>query len=166
MLSQQREQERGQRVSLLFTKAMMYGIRCWILARRYNKRINLANKAFLQLDDMRVEVSRREQEIMQMATKMKTLEEQHQDYQKHIAVLKESLCAKEEHYTMLQTDVSSAHHMANRKVKPGGLKAPRISRCSAPKATLPQLPAATLCNNLAFLLKFETFSIQALKLFC
>ena len=77
-----------------------------------------------QLDDMRVEVSRREQEIMQMATKMKTLEEQHQDYQKHIAVLKESLCAKEEHYTMLQTDVSSAHHMANRKVKPGGLNAP------------------------------------------
>ena len=74
--------------------------------------------AFLhQLDDMRVEVSRREQEIMQMATKMKTLEEQHQDYQKHIAVLKESLCAKEEHYTMLQTDVSSAHHMANRKVQ-------------------------------------------------
>merc|ERR1719234_1422889 len=58
-----------------------------------------------QLDDMRVEVSRREQEIMQMATKMKTLEEQHQDYQKHIAVLKESLCTKEEHYTMLQTDV-------------------------------------------------------------
>ena len=82
------------------------------------------NKAMLQLDDMRVEVSRREQEIMQMATKMKTLEEQHQDYQKHIAVLKESLCAKEEHYTMLQTDVSSAHHMANRKVKEGGLKAP------------------------------------------
>ena len=69
---------------------------------------------------MRVEVSRREQEIMQMATKMKTLEEQHQDYQKHIAVLKESLCAKEEHYTMLQTDVSSAHHMANRKVKGEG----------------------------------------------
>ena len=69
-----------------------------------------------QLDDMRVEVSRREQEIMQMATKMKTLEEQHQDYQKHIAVLKESLCAKEEHYTMLQTDVSSVHSQANRKV--------------------------------------------------
>ena len=122
---------------------MMYGIRCWILARRYNKRINLANKAFLQLDDMRVEVSRREQEIMQMATKMKTLEEQHQDYQKHIAVLKESLCAKEEHYTMLQTDVSSAHHMANRKVKEGGLKAPetaaaphRKQRCCTAAAPL------------------------------
>lgn len=37
---------------------------------------------------------------------MKTLEEQHQDYQRHIAVLKESLCAKEEHYNMLQADVS------------------------------------------------------------
>lgn len=42
-----------------------------------------------------------------MAAKMKALEEQHQDYQRHIAVLKESLCAKEEHYSMLQTDVSS-----------------------------------------------------------
>ena len=115
---------------------------------------NSDNKSILfQLDDMRVEVSRREQEIMQMATKMKTLEEQHQDYQKHIAVLKESLCAKEEHYTMLQTDVSSAHHMANRKVKPGGLKAPRISRCSAPKATLPQLPKLPRC---AIILHFSS----------
>ena len=70
-----------------------------------------------QLEDMRVEISRREQEILQMATKMKTLEEQHQDYQKHIAVLKESLCAKEEHYTMLQTDVSAVHMQANRKVQ-------------------------------------------------
>merc|ERR1712038_1397734 len=69
-----------------------------------------------QLDDMRIEISRREQEILQMSTKMKTLEEQHQDYQKHIAVLKESLCAKEEHYTMLQTDVSCVHMQANRKV--------------------------------------------------
>lgn len=28
-----------------------------------------------------------------------------QDYQRHISVLKESLCAKEEHYNMLQADV-------------------------------------------------------------
>ena len=70
----------------------------------------------LQIEDLRLEISRREQEILQMSTKMKTLEEQHQDYQKHIAVLKESLCAKEEHYTMLQTDVSSVHSQANRKV--------------------------------------------------
>ena len=94
-----------------------------------------------QLDDMRVEVSRREQEIMQMATKMKTLEEQHQDYQKHIAVLKESLCAKEEHYTMLQTDVSSAHHMANRKVKgEGASKGPIWSLIRTDKRLLSDPP--------------------------
>ena len=52
-------------------------------------------------------MQRKEQELMQMQAKMKTVEEQHADYQKHIAVLKESLIAKEEHYNMLQLDVSS-----------------------------------------------------------
>merc|ERR1711981_1050259 len=70
-----------------------------------------------QIDDMRIEISRREQEILQMSTKMKTLEEQHQDYQKHIAVLKESLCAKEEHYTMLQTDVDELRQKLEQKNK-------------------------------------------------
>ena len=69
---------------------MMYRILCWTLVDRRRCKENEQNFLF-QLDDMRVEVSRREQEIMQMATKMKTLEEQHQDYQKHIAVLKLSL---------------------------------------------------------------------------
>ena len=59
-----------------------------------------------QLDEFRAEITRRDQEILAMSAKMKTLEEQHQDYQRHIAVLKESLCAKEEHYNMLQADVS------------------------------------------------------------
>lgn len=59
-----------------------------------------------QLDEFRVEIQRRDQEILGMAAKMKALDEQHQDYQRHIAVLKESLCAKEEHYNMLQADVS------------------------------------------------------------
>merc|ERR1711953_1377528 len=58
-----------------------------------------------QLEDMRVEVQRKEQDLVQMQAKMKTVEEQHADYQKHIAVLKESLIAKEEHYNMLQLDV-------------------------------------------------------------
>lgn len=58
----------------------------------------------VQLDEFRVEIQRRDQEILAMGAKMKTLEEQHQDYQRHIAVLKESLCAKEEHYNMLQAD--------------------------------------------------------------
>ena len=72
---------------------------------------------------------------------MKTLEEQHQDYQKHIAVLKESLCAKEEHYTMLQTDVSSAHHMANRKVKgEGASKGPIWSLIRTDKRLLSDPP--------------------------
>ena len=58
---------------------------------------------------MRLEVQRKEQDLMQLQAKMKTVEEQHADYQKHIAVLKESLIAKEEHYNMLQMDVSSTH---------------------------------------------------------
>ena len=54
---------------------------------------------------MRLELQRKEQDLLQMQAKMKTVEEQHADYQKHIAVLKESLIAKEEHYNMLQIDV-------------------------------------------------------------
>lgn len=61
-------------------------------------------RSCVQLDEFRVEIQRRDQEILAMSAKMKTLEEQHQDYQRHIAVLKESLCAKEEHYNMLQAD--------------------------------------------------------------
>lgn len=33
---------------------------------------------YLKLDDFRLEITRRDQEIMAMAAKMKTLEEQHQ----------------------------------------------------------------------------------------
>merc|ERR1712001_464329 len=58
-----------------------------------------------QLEDMRLETQRKEQDLVQMQAKMKTVEEQHADYQRHIAVLKESLIAKEEHYNMLQIDV-------------------------------------------------------------
>ncbi len=61
--------------------------------------------AHVQIEELRMEIGKRDQELLAMGAKMKTLEEQHQDYQRHIAVLKESLCAKEEHYNMLQTDV-------------------------------------------------------------
>ena len=64
----------------------------------------------LQFDDARTEIQRRDQEIVALTAKMKTLEEQHHDYQRHITVLKESLCAKEEHYNMLQADVSTFYH--------------------------------------------------------
>ena len=59
-----------------------------------------------QIEDFRLEIQRKEQDLVQMQAKMKTVEEQHADYQRHIAVLKESLIAKEEHYNMLQIDVS------------------------------------------------------------
>lgn len=58
-----------------------------------------------QVEELRMELNKREQEFLAMGAKMKTLEEQHHDYQRHIAVLKESLCAKEEHQNMLQADV-------------------------------------------------------------
>ena len=94
-----------------------------------------------------MELQRKEQEMMQMNAKMKTVEEQHADYQKHIAVLKESLIAKEEHYNMLQLDVrylvfgqnvSSFHFLFNfrltsfepnwkRKTKPSKRKLERPS---------------------------------------
>ncbi|GFV07966.1 BRCA1-associated protein [Trichonephila clavipes] len=61
------------------------------------------------MEELRIELNRRDQEIMAMNAKMKTLEEQHHDYQRHIAVLKESLCAKEEHYNMLQADNYHTH---------------------------------------------------------
>lgn len=70
---------------------------------------------FAQLDEFRVEIQRRDQEILAMSAKMKTLEEQHQDYQRHIAVLKESLCAKEEHYNMLQGDVEEMRQRLEEK---------------------------------------------------
>lgn len=58
-----------------------------------------------QVEELRLELNKKEQEVLALGAKMKTLEEQHQDYQRHIAVLKESLCAKEEHHNMLQADV-------------------------------------------------------------
>lgn len=72
-------------------------------------------RSCVQLDEFRVEIQRRDQEILAMSAKMKTLEEQHQDYQRHIAVLKESLCAKEEHYNMLQADVEELRQRLDEK---------------------------------------------------
>lgn len=73
---------------------------------RYSCDIRVCSVVCTQLEEFRSEIQRRDQEIVAMSAKMKTLEEQHTDYQRHIGVLKESLSAKEEHYTMLQADVS------------------------------------------------------------
>lgn len=69
------------------------------------------------LDELRIELNKRDQELLAMGAKMKTLEEQHHDYQRHIAVLKESLCAKEEHYNMLQADVEELRQRLEEKNK-------------------------------------------------
>lgn len=65
------------------------------------------NLTYRQVEELRLELNKKDQEVLALGAKMKTLEEQHQDYQRHIAVLKESLCAKEEHQNMLQADVST-----------------------------------------------------------
>lgn len=70
-----------------------------------------------QNQEMKLELSKRDQEILALGAKMKTLEEQHQDYQRHIAVLKESLMAKEEHYSMLQADVEELRSRLEEKNK-------------------------------------------------
>ena len=64
-----------------------------------------------------MELNKKDQEILAMGAKMKTLEEQHHDYQRHISVLKESLVSKEEHYSMLQNDLEELRHRLEEKNK-------------------------------------------------
>lgn len=75
------------------------------------------DKELLKLEELRSELNKKDQEILAMSAKMKTLEEQHQDYQRHIVVLKESICAKEEHYNMLQTDLEELRQRLEEKNK-------------------------------------------------
>lgn len=57
------------------------------------------------MEELRAELTKRDQELLTMNAKMKALEEQQRDSQRHIRVLKDSLVAKEEHYNLLLTDV-------------------------------------------------------------
>jgi hypothetical protein len=57
------------------------------------------------MEELRAELSRRDQEMLTMGAKMKALEDQQRDSQRHIRVLKDSLMAKEEHYNLLLADV-------------------------------------------------------------
>lgn len=50
-------------------------------------------------------MAKREQEVLTMGAKMKVLEDQQRDSQRHIRLLKDSLIAKEEHYNLLLADV-------------------------------------------------------------
>lgn len=57
------------------------------------------------MEELRAELTRRDQEMLTMGAKMKALEDQQRDSQRHIRVLKDSLIAKEEHYNLLLADV-------------------------------------------------------------
>lgn len=64
-----------------------------------------SQKHHCQMEELRSELSRRDQELLTMGAKMKALEDQQRDSQRHIRVLKDSLVAKEEHYNLLLADV-------------------------------------------------------------
>lgn len=70
-----------------------------------------------KLEELRSDLNKKDQEILAMSTKMKALEEQHQDYQRHIIVLKESIVAKEEHYNLLQSDLEELRTRLEEKNK-------------------------------------------------
>lgn len=54
---------------------------------------------------MRNELVKRDQELLTAGVKIKSLEDQNRDSQRHIRVIKESLIAKEEQYNLLLADV-------------------------------------------------------------
>lgn len=94
-----------------------------------------------------MEIQKRDQEILALSAKMKTLEEQHSDYQRHITVLKESLCAKEEHYNMLQADVSAPSVFRNSYFGQTLTSLPFIQRDAAPVVYTQFPPIQTPTRN-------------------
>jgi hypothetical protein len=59
----------------------------------------------VQVDDIRTEVTKRDQEILGLSAKLKAVEDQNHDFQHHINLLKEGLMRKEEHQGMVQNEV-------------------------------------------------------------
>lgn len=57
------------------------------------------------MEELRNELVKRDQELLTAGAKLKALEDQNRDSQRHVRVLKESLIAKEEHYNLLLADV-------------------------------------------------------------
>lgn len=56
------------------------------------------------MEELRSELAKRDQELLTVNAKMKALEDQQRDSQRHIRLLKDSLVAKEEHYNLLLAD--------------------------------------------------------------
>lgn len=57
------------------------------------------------MEELRAELVKRDQELLTASAKLKALEDQNRDSQRHIRVLKDSLDAKEEHNNLLLADV-------------------------------------------------------------
>ena len=58
-----------------------------------------------QVEQMRKELSQKDSELLTLQTKLETLSNQNSDCRQHIDVLKESLSAKEQRASILQTEV-------------------------------------------------------------
>lgn len=61
--------------------------------------------SFEQIDQLKLELSKKESELLALQTKLETLGNQNSDCKQHIEVLKESLTAKEQRAAILQTEV-------------------------------------------------------------
>uniref|UniRef100_A0A3B3RNM6 ELKS/RAB6-interacting/CAST family member 2 n=1 Tax=Paramormyrops kingsleyae TaxID=1676925 RepID=A0A3B3RNM6_9TELE len=60
-----------------------------------------------KIDQLKLEVSKKESELLALQTKLETLNNQNSDCKQHIEVLKESLTAKEQRAAILQTEVDA-----------------------------------------------------------
>lgn len=59
-----------------------------------------------QLENVKADVQRKETDYCALKTQMETLEKQGIDQQRHIAVLKEQIAAKEQQMALVQAEVS------------------------------------------------------------
>lgn len=64
-----------------------------------------------QIEQLKLEVNRKESDMQALQTKLETLTNQNSDCKQHIEVLKESLSAKEQRANTLQTEVSTNSHV-------------------------------------------------------
>lgn len=69
------------------------------------------------MEELRGELTKRDQELLTVNAKMKALEDQQRDSQRHIRLLKDSLVAKEEHYNLLLADVEELRRNLNERNK-------------------------------------------------
>lgn len=82
-----------------------------VISQRWLKGTNVFLLCFgdYQIEQLKLEVNRKESDMQALQTKLETLTNQNSDCKQHIEVLKESLSAKEQRANTLQTEVSTSH---------------------------------------------------------